>query len=241
VKSKALNRQAAKTAKEFQKLQCGSPAPGSPVKLRWWIRIFPPLATWRLCGSVFAVVLGFAIAPTIAQEDAPRTLIPGKGSDLTTMRCATCHDARHITRAKLSRGQWEDNVQNMKERGAPMAAHEMPIIVEYLATYYASDRPAPDPDPSAAAYGVGGGNDPVAKLLNAHACMACHTVDQRVVGPSFREVAAKFSGDAGAAALLAKKVREGGSGAWGSVPMPPHPQVPDADLNQMVAWILQQK
>jgi cytochrome c551/c552 len=193
----------------------------------------------RLGGSI--VGLALAVAPLSAQEDAPRTLTPGKGSDLTTARCATCHDARHITRARLSRGQWEDNVQNMKERGAPMAPHEIPIIIEYLATYYNSQTPPPEPDPAAAGHGMSGGDDPVAKLLNAHACTACHTLDKRVVGPSFREVAARFAGDGEAAAKLAKKIRDGGAGSWGSVPMPPHPQVPEADLGQMVGWILQQR
>ena len=193
---------------------------------------------WRLAAA--GAVL--AIAPTLAQEpEAPRTLIPGKGSDLTTMRCATCHDARHITRAKLSRGQWEDNIQNMKERGAPLEAREIPIILEYLATYYNRDVTAPPPDPDAAGYGMTGGGDPAEKLLAAHACVACHTLDKRVVGPSFREVAAKFAGDGDAAARLVKKIREGGAGNWGNVPMPPHPQVPEAELTAMVGWILQQK
>ena len=188
------------------------------------------------------LVIGAAMAPLFAQEsEAPRTLTPGKGSDLTTARCATCHDARHITRAKLTRGQWEDNIQNMKERGAPMAAHEIPVILEYLATYYNPDVPAPAPDPSASGYGMDGGDDPVAKLLNANACVACHTLDKRVVGPSFKEVAAKFAGNAGAAASLAKKIKEGGAGNWGNVPMPPHPQLSDADLNRIVGWILQQR
>ena len=187
------------------------------------------------------LLAGLAVVPLFAQEDPPRTLTPGKGSDLTMARCATCHDARHITRARLSRGQWEDNVQNMKERGAPMAPHEIPIIIEYLATYYNSQTPSPPSDPAAASFGLEAGDDPVQQLLNAHACMACHTLDKRVVGPSFKEVAAKFAGDAAAAPALAKKIREGGAGNWGNVPMPPHPQVPDADLNQMVAWILRQK
>lgn len=183
-----------------------------------------------------------AAAPLIAQEDdAPRTLTPGKGSDLTAARCATCHDARHITRAKLSRGQWEDNVQNMKDRGAPMTPQEMPIILEYLAAYYNRDVPAPAPDPSAAGYGMDGDGDPVARLLNANACSACHTLDKKIVGPSFKEVAAKFAGDGEAPARLAKKIREGGSGNWGNVAMPPHPQLSDAELGQIVAWILQQR
>jgi cytochrome c551/c552 len=187
------------------------------------------------------LLAGLAVGPLSAQEDAPLTLIPGKGSDLTMARCATCHDVRHITRARLSRGQWEDNVQNMKERGAPLAPQEIPVIVEYLATYYNSQSPAPPPDPAGASFGLDTGGDPVQKLLNAHACTACHTLEKRVVGPSFKEVAAKFAGDGDAAAKLVKKIREGGAGNWGNVPMPPHPQVPDADLSQMVGWILQQR
>ncbi len=81
----------------------------------------------------------------------------------------------------------------------------------------------------------------MAKLLNANACVACHTLDKRVVGPSFREVAAKLAGDGGAAAMLAKKIREGGAGNWGNVPMPPHPAISESDLQQVVAWILQKK
>jgi cytochrome c len=74
-----------------------------------------------------------------------------------------------------------------------------------------------------------------------NACLACHTRDQRVVGPSFREVAAKYAGDASAAATLAKKVKEGGAGVWGNVPMPPNPTISDTDLVQVVGWILQQR
>ena len=129
----------------------------------------------------------------------------------------------------------------MKDRGAPMAPQEIPIILEYLATYYNRDVEAPAPDPSAAGFGMDGGSDPVVRLLNANACSACHTLDKKLVGPSFREVAAKFAGDGEAPARLAKKIREGGSGNWGNVPMPPHPQLSDADLGQIVGWILQQR
>jgi cytochrome c len=193
--------------------------------------------------TAFAVVTaGIAIAPSLAQEDdAPRTLTPGKGSDLTNARCATCHDARHITRAKLSRGEWEYTIQNMRERGAPMEPHEIPVILEYLATYYNRDHPAPAPDPAAASFGLDGGGDPVSRLLSANACVACHTLDKRVVGPSFREVGAKYSGAGDAAGSIARRIRDGSVGTWGNVPMPPHPALSDADLNQIVAWILQQK
>jgi len=78
------------------------------------------------------------------------------------------------------------------------------------------------------------------QLLTKYNCQACHTVDKKLVGPSYKEVAAKYSGDAGAAAKLAQKIKSGGSGVWGAVPMPPN-NVPDADLKTVVDWILAQK
>lgn len=180
---------------------------------------------------------GIAVAPLAAQEPGPsKTLIPGKGSDLTMAKCAICHDAEHITRARLSRGEWEFNIKNMIERGAPITADEIPVILDYLATYYNRDSAPPPPDPAAA--GGGSAQDPVQRLLTANACMACHGLDSKIVGPSFREIAARYAGDNDAPARLAAKIKQGGAGAWGQVPMPPHPAIADADLREMTAWIL---
>jgi len=77
-------------------------------------------------------------------------------------------------------------------------------------------------------------------LLAKYNCTACHTVDKKLVGPSYKEVAAKYAGDAGAAAKLEQKVKAGGTGVWGQIPMPPN-NVPDADLKTIVEWILSQK
>ena len=78
-------------------------------------------------------------------------------------------------------------------------------------------------------------------LAKKHNCLACHTVDKKVVGPSYKEVAVKYRGDKGAEAKLADKVKKGGAGVWGQVPMPPNAAVPDADVKALVAWILSQK
>jgi cytochrome c len=75
-------------------------------------------------------------------------------------------------------------------------------------------------------------------LLKKNGCTACHANDKKVIGPSYKDVAAKYKGDAGAAAKLADKVKKGGSGVWGQVPMPPNPQVKDDDIKAMVAHIL---
>ncbi|HSD40615.1 MAG TPA: c-type cytochrome [Burkholderiales bacterium] len=78
-------------------------------------------------------------------------------------------------------------------------------------------------------------------LLKKHACLSCHAVDKKLVGPSYKDVAAKYRGQAGAEANLAAKVKKGGQGVWGQIPMPPNPNVPDADLNSMVKYILSVK
>jgi len=77
-------------------------------------------------------------------------------------------------------------------------------------------------------------------LAAKYNCTACHTADKKLVGPSYKEVAAKYAGDAGAAAKLQQKVKNGGSGVWGAIPMPPN-NVPDADLKALVDWILATK
>lgn len=76
------------------------------------------------------------------------------------------------------------------------------------------------------------------ELAKKYNCLACHQVDKKVIGPAYQEVAAKYKGQADAPALLAKKIKEGGVGVWGQVPMPPNPTVPDADMTALVTWIL---
>ena len=79
--------------------------------------------------------------------------------------------------------------------------------------------------------------DPAAAAQKA-GCMACHAMDKKLVGPAFKDVAAKYKGDASAAAKLAEKVKKGGSGVWGPVPMPPNANVKDDDIKKMVAYVL---
>ena len=75
-------------------------------------------------------------------------------------------------------------------------------------------------------------------LLMKNNCLACHNVNQTVVGPSFKAVANKYRGQADAADKLAKKIRAGGSGVWGAMPMPAHPQISDVDAKKLATYIL---
>ena len=80
-------------------------------------------------------------------------------------------------------------------------------------------------------------DEAMAKKYN---CLACHTVDKKVVGPAYKDVAKKYKGQADAEAKLIEKVKKGGSGVWGPIPMPPNTAVPDADVKALVEWILKQ-
>ena len=80
-----------------------------------------------------------------------------------------------------------------------------------------------------------------AQLAAKKNCLACHQIDKKVVGPSYKDVAAKYAGDKEAPGKLAQKIMKGGSGVWGPVPMPANPQVSEAEAKQLAAWVLTQK
>jgi len=79
------------------------------------------------------------------------------------------------------------------------------------------------------------------ELATQKNCMACHTVDKKLVGPSYKDVAQKYGGQKDAVDKLSQRVIKGSSGAWGPVPMPANAQVSDAEAKQLVQWILAQK
>ena len=78
-------------------------------------------------------------------------------------------------------------------------------------------------------------------LAQSSGCLACHAVDKKLVGPSYKDIAAKYRGDKGAEANLIKKVKAGGKGVWGEIPMSPNAHVKDDDLKTLVQWILSLK
>lgn len=76
------------------------------------------------------------------------------------------------------------------------------------------------------------------QIAQKNACMGCHAVDKKLVGPSYQDVAAKYKGNKSAAATLVAKVKAGGSGVWGPVPMPANPGLSDADAKVVIDWVL---
>ena len=200
-------------------------------------------------GPMLAAVL-LASAPIGAQAPATPepTLAPGPGMELTMQRCVICHEAQHITRSRLTRAEWLENTELMIKRGAPVAAGEIAPIVDYLFAYYgrnddgsARPRPAGAAAAASAAAPSASGSRDVQTVLAAYGCTGCHAVDRKMVGPSFRDVANRFGSETGGTERVARRIREGGAGDWGAIPMPPHPAINDAELRSLVTWVFAQR
>jgi cytochrome c len=119
------------------------------------------------------------------------------------------------------------SIPTIPPNGDTMNVRRAVVVLASLAAVHASAAVAADAK----------GED----LIKKYGCTACHAVDKKIVGPAYKDVANKYRNDAKAAGYLHDKIKKGGSGVWGPVPMPPNTQVPDADVKAIVSWILSLK
>jgi cytochrome c551/c552 len=186
------------------------------------------------------------------------------GFAIAQQKCAICHSADYIAYQPpgMTVTQWTGEMAKMQHvYGAPIDDQEIKLLGVYLAATYgdaksvtAADRaltataPIPLGAPAsataagnqAAAGGATAGAIDVQALLNANACLGCHAVAQKIVGPAYHDVAAKYKADPNAVTRLQVSIKAGGSGKWGQVPMPPFAQLTDAQLKALAEFVMQQ-
>ncbi len=180
----------------------------------------------------FAAALG--AAPAAADDIAARRVFEAN--------CGACHNLDLPRSQRLTREVWDEVIRDMVEKfdakwiTGPKAA----LIGSYLARYYGRTLvPEPELPPEAQRWQPA---DPkIRALLTERACLACHTLERPLLGPPFAIVAARYRNDAQARERLAKKIRAGGAGAWGSIAMPPNTGIPDAELKTILDWVLSRK
>ena len=160
-------------------------------------------------------VAGGAVAPTQAPAEAAPE--PAPAAPETP---APAEPAETAAPEAVSAAAEAPAVESAPDESAPVAAE-------------APAAPAPVEAAPAAA------TDALA-LATSSACMACHQIDVKLVGPAYKEVAAKYKGDPAALDMLVAKVKAGGTGVWGEIPMPPNAHVSDADIKTIVTWVLVQ-
>jgi cytochrome c551/c552 len=198
-----------------------------------------------LAGIACAAPLSITLPPETAALK-PSTL---PGYPLAQQKCSTCHSADYINFQPpgMSLAQWTAEAGKMQHvYGAPISDQDVTIIGAYLAATYGSAK-ASDADVLAASHPTAGqpAPAPVAKvdattLLENNACLSCHAIDHKVVGPAYHDVAAKYANDPQALTKLTSSIQHGGSGKWGDIPMPPFAQLSNDELNSLATFILQQ-
>lgn len=177
---------------------------------------------------------------------------PLAGYVVATQKCAICHSADYISfqPPAMTKAQWTSEMTKMQHTyGAPIDANEITLLGIYLAATYgdaatvtAEDRALalPVATPVAASSSPSAEAVDVHALLDANGCLACHALDHKVVGPSYHDVATKYKGDPGAASKVEDSIRNGGSGKWGTVPMPDFTSLTDAQLKALAQFVLAQ-
>lgn len=130
--------------------------------------------------------------------------------------------------------------------GAPIPDNQIDPLVSYLVTAYGADKPS---DPKASTSGTTGTKKPSATLADSSSaaggqlaakfgCVSCHNAKQRIVGPPLKEIATKYKGQADALEKVSHQITKGGGGQWGPIPMPPFPQLSEAEVRALSEWVL---
>ena len=199
-----------------------------------------------VCGWV-AVMLG---ASALEIQLPPETGVfkQDAGAEIANGQCLVCHSVEYVsTQPAMPRSFWKVSVQKMQQKyGAAIPEPQVEPLVDYLtrnygmttngATVVASSSGA---GASPAGVSVNGSAD-ATQLAGKYGCLGCHNVAVKIVGPAYRDIAAKYKADPNAPARIDEQIRRGGSGKWGPVIMPPFPQVTAAESKVLAEWILAQ-
>ncbi|MBM3113970.1 c-type cytochrome [Pseudomonas arcuscaelestis] len=206
-------------------------------------RLITLLCTAQIClaGVANAAPLSITLPPETAALK-PSTL---PGYPLAQQKCSICHSADYINFQPpgMTLAQWTAEATKMQHvYGAPISDQDVSIIGAYLAVTYGSAQ-ASDAEVQAASSPQA--QAPVANvdataLLQNNACLSCHALDHKVVGPAYHQVATKYANDPQAMTKVAASIQQGGSGKWGQTPMPPYAQLSAENLQTLAAFILAQ-
>ena len=210
--------------------------------------------------TVFCVTAGVSYAApltiTLPAETAKLRPSSLPGYQIAMQKCATCHSADYVNYQPpgMTLKQWTAEMGKMQHLyGAPITDDDVNKIGAYLAVTYGSAKESELSADLKTAVATQADTasvlaHPAAKttvadvttLLNANGCLACHGIGQKIVGPGYNEVAAKYRGDANALSKIEASIRNGGMGKWGQIPMPPFTQLKPEELRAMAEFVLKQ-
>ena len=171
------------------------------------------------------------------------------GAEIANAQCLICHSVEYVTLQPLMpRPFWKSSVQKMQQKyGAPIPDAQVEALADYLVRNYglmtnspANPAVAAHSQPPANTSSNAGATDGL-QLATKYGCFGCHNTTVKIVGPAYRDIAAKYKADADALAKINEQIHKGGSGKWGPIIMPPFPQVTPAESKILAQWILELK
>ena len=220
------------------------------------------LARAVLGSCVLIAFNALAAPPDIKLQPDTSKLRPSKlpGYAIAMQKCAICHSADYVNYQPpgMTQTQWTAEMAKMQHTyGAPISDDEVKQVGAYLAVAYGSAKatdasviaastpapapPAPPTSPGAAATPpASGASVNVQALLASNACLSCHGLTQKIVGPGYHDVAEKYKADPQAQSKLEASIRGGSVGKWGSVPMPPFAALKPEEVKALAAFVLKQ-
>ena len=209
-----------------------------------------------LCATHTVTVLAAPVAIELPPITAKLRASSLPGYAVATQKCAICHSADYVNYQPpgMNQVQWTAEMAKMQHAyGAPISDAEVAQIGAYLAVAYGSARagdltiiaasaaPAAAPAaPAVSTSAVAGAAIDVKPLLEANACLSCHALTQKIIGPAYQDVAAKYKNDPQALAKLEASIRGGSVGKWGAAPMPAFAGLSEAQVKALATYVLAQ-
>jgi cytochrome c551/c552 len=201
-----------------------------------------------ICCTFLFTALSIVAAPLkIVLPPDTGTFKPAAGSELAAVQCLVCHSVEYVQmQPPKPLDFWTAEVKKMRDKyGAQFPVEDTPNLADYLAKNYgtATNNPA-SAAPATNSLTAATGAQPLdaQALATKFACLACHKPDVKLIGPAFKDVAAKYRNDADPLGKILTQIRTGGSGKWGQAPMPPFPNtiVSDEQAKVLGRWIMSQ-
>jgi cytochrome c551/c552 len=188
-----------------------------------------------VAGSVSAGVMKIELPPeTGAFQATP-------GSELANAQCLTCHSVEYVViQPPMAKAFWAAEVKKMLDKyAATIPEDQIEPLVNYLTDNYGVTTNSPTATTIKTTSNPPAATD-VQAFATKYGCLSCHNTNTKIVGPAYKDVAAKYRDDPAALDKITQQIHNGGSGKWGPVIMPPFPMVSDEDAKRLAGWIMSQ-
>jgi cytochrome c len=198
--------------------------------------------------KTFLLIAFVAHAVFVAQSEVVKIELPPEtavyksapGADLANAQCLTCHSADYASmQPPMPAKFWKGAVDKMIAKyGAPIPTNQVDQIVDYLAVNYGTEKT--NAIASAQTAKTETALDAKALAIK-NGCFNCHQTGMKIIGPAYKDVAAKYKADPEALMKVSHQITDGGSGKWGPIPMPPFKQLSEPEVKTLAEWVLSQK